>query len=158
MSLTREQKILIAAGLLVAVLYIGAVANGRGSGEGSVGEGGAGAPVGGLVGVLAGWIGGASDADRAELSADCLDDTNALAVNGSCTLRVAPSERNLRVVRLRTDRPVTVTARLPRSDRAGTADVAAGDETSVAVDGRGDEIRIDCPGTDPCVVTVLNGG
>jgi hypothetical protein len=151
MSLTRERKILIAAGLLVTVLYIGAVAGGGRSGEGR-----AGAPVGSLVGVLAGWIGGASDADRADLSADCFDAAGALAVDGSCTLRIAPSERDLRVVRLRTDRPATVIARLPRSDSTGTADVAAGDETSVAVDGRGGEIRLDC--RDPCTVTILSGG
>ena len=151
MSLTREQKILIAAGLLVAVLYIGAVANGRGSGDGE-----AGTPVGGLVGVLAGWIGGASDADRADLAADCFEPDGRLAVKGSCTLRVASSDRDLRVVRLRAEQPVTVAARLPRSERTGTAEVAAGDETSVAVDGRGGDIRLDCP--DSCTVTILSGG
>jgi hypothetical protein len=51
---------------------------------------------------------------------------------------------------------MTVTAPLPRSDRTGTADVAPGDETSVAVDGRGAEIRLDCP--DTCAVTILSGG
>lgn len=147
--MTREQKILIAAGLLVIVLYVGAVASGRGSGEGD-----ANSPVGGLVGVIAGWLGSSADADRVELSADCFNEAGQLGVEGSCTLKVAPSERDLRVVRLRTDQPVSVTARLPQSGRTATVEVAAGDETSVAVDGDGGDIALTCT----CVLTVLNGG
>src|SRR5690349_8653746 len=145
--MTRRQIIVV--GVVTAVLIIAyglAVANGSRSGEGSPD-----ARNGGLVGWLGSLVGQPPDVARADLSAGCLRETT-FTVDGQCVLTVAKSRRGTRRVRLHANDPVSVDAPAP----AGriTADLKAGADASVTVDGAGARITLTCAAVRPCTVTL----
>jgi len=147
--MSRRQKVVIVAVLaLMAVLYTGAVANGSGSGTGDAGR-----RPGGLVGWLGRLVGQPPVAARAELAAPCLTDRT-LALHGGCVLSVAKSSRGTRRVKLHAADPIRLVSRAPSSQQTVTADVKAGDDISVTVDGDGGGIAISCTAATTCTVTL----
>ena len=145
---------------VVVVLYVGAVANGAGSGDGR-----AGGRPGGFVSWLGGLAGHPPAVARADLRADCLADAT-LTVKGGCVLTVSASSRNLREVRLHVNDAVAISSRAPRRDTVVRNNVKAGDDVRVTVDGKGGDIALECGGADrtapsrdpaapPCVVTLI---
>lgn len=148
--MTRQQKILIAVGAAVVVLYTAALGN-----QGRSGEGDARSP-GGFVQWLGGRFGGSPQVDPADLSAACLTAANRLAFKGSCTVRVAARDGGMRRVTLRPQQPVAVSARAPRGEDSVSDDVPPGEKADVAVDERGGDVTVQCGVSEECVV--LLGG
>jgi hypothetical protein len=146
--LSRRQKIIIVAVFVIlVVMYTGAAATGGGSGQGDA----SGRP-GGIVGWLGDTLGQPPAVARADLSAPCLDQQT-LTVKGSCALTVAKSTKDTRRLKLHAEAAVTVASRAPQGSDTVTADVEAGKDVSVTVDGKGGVVVITCPG-DSCVVTL----
>jgi hypothetical protein len=144
--MTRKQKVLagtVAAALIVLYCLVAAFPAGSGGGLGSAQHG--------IVGWLGSRIGQPPDAPPADLSSTCLRDKT-FTVAGSCVLDVAKSSRGTRRVRLRADQAVSVTAPAPQGAGTVTADVKAGADTSVTVDGSGARITLACPSANPCTV------
>lgn len=147
--MSRRQKIvIIAVFVLIALMYTGAVAVGGGSGQGDASK-----KPGGIVGWLGDLIGDPPAADRKDLSADCLADKT-LTIKGSCVLHVAKSSEGTRKVALKATDAVKVTSRAPQGSDDVTADVDAGKDVSVTVDGDAADITIACSGADTCTVTL----
>ena len=164
-----NKPVLIVIVVLVAVVVLFAVGVGAGvrGDQGSASEQGDSA----LLDRLGALAGAAADADLADITADCegLGDTPpVLTFTGSCDLTVARSDERIRLVRLRSAQPLTITAPAPEGDLDDIeSDVDPGEEVKIAVgpDGAGDpraedekdEIEIDCPGLNTtCNVLVLN--
>jgi len=146
--MSRRQKIvIIAVFVLMALLYTGAAATG-GSGEGDASK-----KPGGIVGWLGDLVGQPPAADRKDLTADCLVDKT-LTVKGTCVLHVAKSSKGTRKVALKATDAVKVTSRAPQGHDEVTADVDAGKDVSVTVDGDAADITIACSGADQCTVTL----
>jgi len=146
---TKQKIVVIAVFVLLALLYVGAVANGGGSGQGDASK----RPTG-VVGWLGDLFGSPPDAKRADLSAPCLaQDT--LTVKGSCVLTVAKSGDGTRQVKLHAADAVSVASRAPQGKDDVTADVKAGDDVTVTVDGNGGPITITCASSGAtCTVTL----
>lgn len=146
--LSRRQKlVIIAVFVLLVALYTGAAATGGGSGQGDA----SGHP-GGIVGWLGGALGQPPAVARSDLSAPCLSEET-LTVKGNCTVTVNGSTQDTRRLRLHATNAVTVASRAPQGSDTVTADVDAGKDVSITVDGKGGDIVITCPG-DSCVVTL----
>jgi hypothetical protein len=146
--LSRRQKIVIVAVFaILVVLYTGAAATGGGSGQGDA----SGHP-GGIVGWLGGVLGQPPAVDRPDLSAPCLSG-DTLTVKGSCALTVKKSTKDTRRLKLHATDAVSVASRAPQGGDTVTADVEAGKDVSVTVDGKGGDVVITCP-ADTCVVTL----
>jgi hypothetical protein len=143
-SLTRGQKILAAAALIIIVLFVTGVSTQQRSG------GSADPTENGLVKMLGGWFGGPDQAEPGELSAPCLADRT-LSIELSCVLTVAPSGKDLREVTLRTDQPLHVKTRAPQGTAELSDAIEAGAEIKVSVDGDGADITLSC---EKCSVTV----
>lgn len=148
--MSRRQKIVVVAVfVLLALLYIGAAAGGGGSGQGNA----SGHP-GGIVGWLGRVVGQPPDAARSDLTAPCLAG-GTLTVKSSCVLSVAKSNVGTRRVKLHATDAVTITSRAPQGDQDITADVKAGTDVNVTVDGKGGGIAIVCASTGAtCTVTL----
>ena len=149
--MTRNQKLLGGLVALVVVLFVLSLTNGGGNDGGNPG-----AKPGGLEGLLGDWFGDAAAADEADLSGDCLRPGGRLELDGTCVLRVAPSDQDMRVVKLHTEQPVTVSAPSVRGDTTVTADLAAGEDASVSVGPDGADITLTC-GAESCVLTLGKG-
>lgn len=145
--MTRGQKILAAAIVLIIALYVTGVATQGGSG------GDADPRENKLVTMLGGWFGEPDDVDQADLSARCLAERT-LTIEGNCVLRVRESGEDLRNVVLTAVDPVRLTTRAPHDDSVLDDDVDAGEQVKVAVDDRGGDISISCAGGKTCVVKV----
>ena len=147
--MSRRQKIiLVAVGVVLVLLYSGAIAGGAGRRDGSASR-----RPGGLVGWLGSLVGSPPAARRADLSADCLAGTT-LTVHGTCLLHVAAHGTGNRRVTLRARDAATVTARPPGADRDIRAEVKAGAEVGVTVGVGATDITVGCAGTAPCVLTL----
>lgn len=145
--LSRRQKIIIVAVFaLLVVLYTGAAVTGGGSGQGDASH------PGGIVSWFGGVLGQPPAVARADLSAPCLSQ-DTLTVKGSCTLTVKKSTKDTRRLKLHAAAAVTIASRAPQGSDTVTADVDAGKDVSVTVDGKGGDIVITCHG-DSCVVTL----
>ncbi|HET6214421.1 MAG TPA: hypothetical protein VFE14_16265 [Micromonosporaceae bacterium] len=148
--MTRRQKVVVVAVLVAMVLlFAGALGNGGGSGEGDAGGG-----HGGFIEWLGGVAGKPPPVERADLKSGCLaGDT--LTVKGVCTLTVARSGKDVRQLVLHVQQAVSLDSRAPKGDKTATADVKAGDDIKITVDGDGGDITLHCG--DPagtCVVTL----
>lgn len=150
--MTRKQKIVvIAVFVLLAFLYVGAVASGGGSGQGDASK-----DPGGVVKWLGNLFGSPPDAKRGQLTSTCLSD-DTLSFKGSCTLTVAKSDDGTRRVQLHADDAVTVASRAPQGSDTLTDDLNAGDDVSVTVDGDGGDIQFTCADSKAtCTLTLTN--
>ena len=181
--MSRRQKILVIGGLAVlAMLYIGALANPSGSGSGDPDS-----DRPGIIRLLGRWFGGSDAVDPADLTADCLDQSptptptptptpaptagptptptatatpapaggRRLLVRGSCAVHVPASETRVRNVQLKATDAVTVAARAPQGEDVVKDEIGAGATLSVAVDAQGGDITLGCPGGKTCVVTMV---
>ncbi len=147
--MTRRQKVVVCAVLAVlALLYTGAVAMGAGAGSGDQKD-----LHNGFVAWLGARAGAPAPVARADLTADCLAEST-LTVPGSCTLRVAAANQDVRQLRLHARDAVTVEAKAPRRDVTVRDDVAAGTDVTVSVDAGGGDVVVACAGTTSCVVTL----
>jgi hypothetical protein len=147
--MSRRQWIVVGAVTAVlVVLYCLAAANGARSGRGD-----ADSRQGGIVGWLGSMVGPPADVARGDLSAACLNGS-IFAVDGQCVLTVARSSRGTRRIRLHAVDAVTVNAPAPQGAGQVTADLKAGSDTSVTVDGSGARITLTCAATRPCSVTL----
>ncbi len=143
-ALTRGQKILAVVIVLIIALYVTGAATQNGSGP----------PPDpsqhGLVKALGGLFGGPPQAKLEELSAPCLSG-NTMSIKDSCVLTVTPSDEDIREVRLRPDRVVSLKTRTPRSDDVSEETLEGGSSVDVAIDDRGGEITLTCK---ECTVVV----
>ena len=148
--MTRRQLILVGVvAAVLVVLYGLAAANGARSGRGN-----ADSRQGGIVGWLGSKVGPPADAARGDLSAGCLSGSK-FTVDGQCVLTVAGRSRGTRRIRLHAVDAVSVNAPAPQGAGQVTADLKAGADTSVTVDGSGARITLTCAATRPCTVTLL---
>ncbi|HKD97887.1 MAG TPA: hypothetical protein VKB69_09825 [Micromonosporaceae bacterium] len=146
---TKQKIVVIAVFVLLALLYVGAVANGGGSGQGDASK-----RPGGIVGWLGDLVGSPPDAKRADLSAPCLT-ANTLSFKGSCTMTVAKSDDGTRQIKLHADDAVSVGSRAAQSKDTITQDVNAGDDVTVTVDGDGGGVIFTCKDSKAtCTVTL----
>jgi hypothetical protein len=142
--MTRRQRIVVAVvGVLIVVAFVAAVLNPGGSGDGPVGW-------------LGRWVGDAAGAAPEDLAPDCEEDGR-LVFGGSCTIEVAPSDQDLRLVTLTTEHPIVVTAPTPVGEFTVETELAAGEVVRVAVGPDGAEIELDCDASDDCVVVIGAG-
>jgi hypothetical protein len=147
--MSRRQLILVGVvAAVLVVLYGLAAANGSRSGQG-----GPESREGGIVGWLGTMVGQPADAARGDLSAGCLNGST-FTVDGQCVLTVARSSRGTRRIRLHAVDAVSVNAPAPQGAGPVTADLKAGSDTSVTVDGSGARITLTCAGARPCTVTL----
>lgn len=148
----NKQKVLIAVLVAVVALFVVAIAIRGGSG----GEGDASAVSSDRDGLLARLGGDPAAVRPEEIGGDCGRQGLQVVVNGSCDLRVGPSEQRMRVVRLRTAADIDVTAPAPEdADFEIEKELAAGDEVAVAVDSGGASIELDCGFNQQCTLTLL---
>lgn len=147
-----KQKVVIAVLVAVVVLFVVALAVRPGGGEGDASTIGSG---------LLGSLGGDPAAVPAnELTGSCGRQADLIQVTGSCELRVPPSTDRMRLVRLRTNNNIKVTAPAPGdADLEIKKDLKAGEEVSIAVDSDGAEIGLDCRAGfgQTCTLVVLGG-
>jgi hypothetical protein len=165
-----SKPVLVVILVLAAIVILFAVGIGAGIGGD---QGSARDNRSGLLDRLGGVAGDAADADIASMKASCpgLDQSlPVLTFTGSCSLTVAKSGTRIRLVRLQSAQPLTVSAPAPEGDLDDIeSDVDPQDVVKVAVgrNGAGDstakdekgEIDIGCRagiGTS-CAVQVLNG-
>jgi hypothetical protein len=144
--LTRGQRILVAAVVVVVGLFVASVATGGRRGGGSAAE--QSAPLAWLGDVLSSAVA----VDPADVRSDCLDPPSLFTVDGSCVVRVAPADADLRTLTLRTRDPLSVSAPVPGTDEVATSELDAGGSVTVAVDADGADIELECGDVDPCVV------
>lgn len=137
----RQRIVVLAVGVLILAAFIAAVLNPGGSGDGPVGW-------------LGNRVGEAAGADPADLEPDCQEPDGRLVFGGSCTVEVAGSDENLRLVTLTAEHAIRVTAPAPAGGWTVATDVAAGEVVRVAVGSGGAEIDLDCEHDDDCVVTI----
>lgn len=144
--MNRRQRIgVLAVGVLILVAFVAAVRNPGGTGAGPVGW-------------LGDRFGEAAGAPPEDLDPDCQQPDGSLVFGGSCTVEVASSDENLRLVTLTTGQPIRVTAPAPAGGWTVATEVAAGDLVRVAVGSDGAEIELDCEDReDDCVVTIGAG-
>jgi hypothetical protein len=150
--MTAVQRIAVLVMAAIAVLYVLSATNRAGGGGAEAIR-----HPGGFVGWLGHRFGGTPDADRADLSAPCLQDTRLTVTNGTCTITVARSGEDQRNVRLHSDSDVTVQAPAPGQDTLVRSDVEAGATVSVAVGAAGSDIDVICAGDRTCVLTLVTG-
>lgn len=150
--MSNGQKALLAALAGVVVLFVFAVIAGGGAGEGEPD-----ADQDGIIGALLDRFGDPAAAGPAELSGACLRPDGTVLVQGSCSVRVAPSDQRMRLVEFRALQPVVVAARAPE-DAGFTVRKAvdAGEEVGVAVDSSGGSITLSC-GFGSCGLVLLDG-
>ncbi|GAA4250228.1 hypothetical protein [Dactylosporangium darangshiense] len=146
-----QPRIVIGVLVLLAVLFALATTH-RAGGDGDLSH------PGGLVGWLGHRFGGSPDADRADVSAPCLQQDTLTVKDGTCTVTVARSDAGQRNVQLRTDSDVAVQAPAPGRDTLVRSDVEAGATVSVAVGGDGADIDVICAGNRTCTLTLVTGG
>lgn len=143
-ALTRGQKLLAVVAVLIIALFVTGVATQDGSGEQSDPS------EHGLVRLLGGWFADPEQVSPEELSSPCLAGGK-LTIEDSCVLTVAPSEKDLREIRLRPEQAVRLQTRAPHDDTNLDKDLSEDDDIKVAVDGKGVDITLTC---DECTVMV----
>ncbi len=151
--MTRRQKIVVGAVLvLLVLLYSGAAATAGGPGGDS-----ASLHPGGIVGWLGGLVGSPPTVARSDESAPCLaGDT--LTIKQTCSLAVAKSSTKTRQVKLHVTDALTIDTRSPNSDNTISQDAKAGSDISVTVDDKGTNILFTCAdSSNDCVVTLTGG-
>ncbi|MFI7024646.1 hypothetical protein ACIBMZ_18210 [Micromonospora sp. NPDC049900] len=145
----RQKVLLVALGVLVAILFVVAV----GAGGGDRGDPSA---RRGLVDLLGRAGGGAQAVDPATVDADCAEAAGRLAVDGDCELRVA-DPGGLRTLILRGPEAFTVEAPAPGDaeftveDDVTPADDGTGAVARIAVD-RATTVRVSCSGGCPITI------
>jgi hypothetical protein len=146
-----KQKVVIVALAAVVILFVVALAVQSGGEEGDASS------IGSGPGGLLGSFGGSPAAVPAsELTGSCGRQASTIRVEGSCELRVRPSEDRMRLVRLRTNDEIDVTAPAPGdADFDIDKELDAGQEVSVAVDAGGAEIHLGCGFGKTCTLVVL---
>jgi hypothetical protein len=149
----RQKLVLALVGVALVLLFVAAMANPSGSGQGRPG-----ASPSGVVGLLGRVAGDAGAVPAADVSAPCAQAAGVFKVAfGGCVLTVASGGRGLRTVRLRADRALTVRSKAPRNDFTVTDTLAPGEVARVAVDEQGGAIGLSC-GAATCTVTLVGGG
>ncbi|WP_162907735.1 hypothetical protein [Allorhizocola rhizosphaerae] len=144
--MTRGQKLLAVVAVVIIALYVtGAATQNRSTAPADPSQHG-------LVKALGGLFGGPPQARLDELAAPCLSGDR-LSIKDSCVLTVASSDEDIREVRLKPDRVVSLKTRAPRGDSPVEETLEGGSTVDVAVDGDGVEIRLVCK---EC--TVIVGG
>lgn len=136
-ALTRGQKLLALTAVVIIALFVTGVATQDGSGEQSDPS------QHPLVKTLGRWFGGPDPVTGDELSAPCLS-AGRLTIEDICVLSVAPSDKDIREVRLHAEDAVRISVRAPHDDEILDEDVEAGEDLNVAVDGDGVEITLTC--------------
>lgn len=142
--------------VVVAVLFVGAlVAGGTHDGNGS-----AKSDRNGVLDRLTEAAGDPASVKPEDVRADCLseDDPTLLTFTGGCTVTVT-NDSGIKVLKLVSDQPVTISAPAPRGDSTVEADVDPGDEQSVAVGDGDTEVGIACRAgiNVPCNVRIVTG-
>lgn len=132
-------KVAVVAVVVVAVLFAAAVALGASGRQGSPTESNT------IVEALRGAAGDAAAVPLEDLSTGCAseDDPTVLVFGFSCTMRVRTDNR-LGVVRLQSDRPLTVEAPAPDGDVEVEAEVDPGEEISIAVGEGTTDVSLTC--------------
>jgi hypothetical protein len=152
-ALNRLQRILLGVVVLVVVLFIVTVASGGSERKADP------AQPPGFVTWLGDLFGEPGAVEAADLSADCLPPEGLppdgrLAIDGSCVLRVAARDADLRRLTLKAEGAVTVQAPVPRGEDTATKELASDDQVDVSVDSDGAEITLTCFGAASCAVLV----
>lgn len=137
----RQRIAVLAIGVLILVAFVAAVLAPGGSGDGPVGW-------------LGRTIGDAAAAAPEDITPDCREPDGRLVFGGSCTIEVAPSGSDLRLVTLTTEQAIEVSAPSPVGDFTVESEVDAGETARVAVGPDGAEIELDCDADDDCVVRI----
>lgn len=136
---TSGKIALAALAALVLLFVLGVVAGPGGAGDRPEDA------DGGVLGSLRGAFAGSAEVAADELGGDCVRPDGSVAVQGACVLVVARGEQRLRLLRLRTDRGVTVTAPGPAgSDVTMTKAFSRGEVIEVAVDQAGARVVLAC--------------
>jgi hypothetical protein len=136
--------------VLLVAAFVASVGNGVGTGTGTAADGRT-----GLVGFLGRRFGSAPAVAAADVQADCRQPDGRFVIDrGICVLQVAARKGRVRSLVLRTDVPVTVTARVPRQDTTATTEVKPAGEARIAVDERGDDVTVTCGPGRTCVLTM----
>lgn len=152
--MSTSQKVVVAVLALVVALFVVAVVVQPGSGEGNAAQASTGDGPGGFLKNLGGDLG---TVRRDELAAACLEG-DILTFQGSCDLRVAPSEDPMRMLRLLPSRGIEIESRVPTKDFTVEGDAKPNEEVTIAVDERGGAIELTCPGlTVVCAVRLVAG-
>lgn len=145
--MNRNQKILAVVALVIIALYVTGVATQKGS------DGPPPDPTQNeLVKTLGRWFGGADPVALEEVSGACLSGS-ALTFEGSCVIRVKPSDKDLRELALKPDTAVRLSTRAPHDDATLDKDLKPGEVVKVAVDDKGADITLAC---EKC--TIVLGG
>jgi hypothetical protein len=142
--------------VVVAALFVGAlVAGGTHDGNGS-----AKSDRNGALDRLTEAAGDPASVKPGDLRGDCVseDDPTLLTFTGGCVVTVT-NDSGIKVLRLVTDQPVTISAPAPRGDSTVEADVDPGDEQSVAVGDGETEVGIACRAgiNVPCNARIVTG-
>ena len=148
--LTRLQRILLGVIVAIVVLFIVAVGVGSGRGDGDPSH------PGGFVTLLGKMFGAPPGVAPADLSGACVPQegvpsNKTLAVSGTCVLRVAKGDKDLRQLKLRAHGAVTVEAPVPRGDGTATKKLADGEDLTVSVNSDGADITLTC-GANACAI------
>lgn len=152
--MSTGQKALLAGLVAIVVLFVIAVGAGAGNERGD-----AGADQGGLVGSLLDRFGDSGGVEPGELNGACVRPDGTLVVQDPCVVEVAPSAQRMRMLRLRSNRPVTVSASAPgEADFTMNKTFRAEDLIEVAVDSDRARIVLVCGFGGVCVLTLAGGG
>lgn len=135
--------------VLIASLYLLAMACQGGSGGGDAESGRS-----GPVAWLGDRVGGFADADPDEVTADCRQSDGQLWFDDRCVLTVAPSDRSLRLVPVSAQAALLVTAPAPVGDFTLDSEVAAGEVVRVAVGSDGAQIELSCLDDEGCGIRI----
>ena len=152
MKLSPQQRVVVIAMVVIALLYTGATVHRAGDGDTSAQH------PGGFVEWMGRQFGGPPDADRKDVTGPCLLEDRLELNNGTCTITVAASDAGQRNVRLKTDSDVAVQAPAPGKDTLVRSEAEAGATISVAVSGDGADIDVICAGERTCVLTLVRKG
>lgn len=145
----RVKTLLIVALVLFLCCFGGSLGNpfgGDGSGQDS-----------GFVKFLGRFAGGAAAVPDDAIEAPCRTAANRFQFTGTCALTVEGGGAGLRNLILRSNRDMTVTARVPRDDFDVSSDVAAGEQVTVAIDSDGGQVALTCAPLQTCVVLREDG-
>lgn len=145
--MNRNQKILAVVAALIIALYVTGASI---SIQGGSGDDTSDPTQHPLVRKLGSWFGGADAVTLEEVSGPCLANGK-LTIEGFCVVTVAPSDKDVRELHLKSDYAIHLKARAPHDEEVLEDDFDALEEFKVAVDDKGGDITLTC---DKCVVEV----
>ncbi|MGH3520313.1 MAG: hypothetical protein ACRDQ7_23600 [Haloechinothrix sp.] len=151
--MSTGQKALLAGLVAVVVLFVVAVGAGANNDQGD-----AEADQGGLVGALLDRFGESGEVGPGDLAGSCVRPDGSLVVQNLCAVEVAPGTQRMRLLRLRSNRPIAVSAPAPgEATFMMNKTFGAGELIEVAVDADRAQIVLNC-GIGAVCVLVLDAG